>query len=307
METWKSIAINYFNDDYSKYKSSFGDGRRPDSVKFSTIEEDVKRRDFTINALFYDSVKEEIVDLVGGIDDLKNGIIRCVGDPIDRFYQDRLRMLRALRFSAVLDFTIEDNTFDALIGMFDLSAVSRERIAEECRKVCSNGKEAVIRFLGNYIFKQKFPFSGEVFSTAQIPFFGWQNVITEDISTLLAVVYCNSKNTNNKNFFVGRKFTDNEARRTLFLISIRQFKPDYMYVLKKEFEFCKEYKGLKDSDVLNFFEFHGKSREHAQKFIDFKITLRGDDFKGKIPDKEIGMTILRKTEEQFLKFLKGEV
>ncbi len=80
--------------------SKEGDGRRPDSVTFSDIETDVKRRDLTINALFYDIGTKEIVDLVGGMGDIKNGVVRTVGDAGERFDEDRLRILRAIRFAA---------------------------------------------------------------------------------------------------------------------------------------------------------------------------------------------------------------
>lgn len=108
------------------------DGRHPESVRFtSSIVEDLSRRDFTVNAMAYHP-REGIVDPFGGMDDLKKGIIRCVGVPEKRFGEDALRILRALRFSARLGFPIEENTARALDAMKDcLSLISRERIAAE--------------------------------------------------------------------------------------------------------------------------------------------------------------------------------
>jgi len=97
-------VVNAFtaNDEYEiatfRKDSASSDGRRPDSVEFADIATDVLRRDLTINALFYDLDTNEIVDLVGGVEDLKNGIVRTVGDPKLRFTEDPLRILRFFRF-----------------------------------------------------------------------------------------------------------------------------------------------------------------------------------------------------------------
>lgn len=113
----------------------YTDGRHPDSVEFTeNIEEDLSRRDFTINAMAYNN-STGLVDVFGGRDDLKNKVIRCVGDPIKRFEEDALRMMRGIRFSAQLEFSIENDTFKAIEEMSDLiSAVSIERINVEFTK-----------------------------------------------------------------------------------------------------------------------------------------------------------------------------
>lgn len=115
----------------------YSDGRRPDSVSFSaSLEEDVLRRDFTINGLAYDMKNDRIIDLVGGIDDLGRGIIRTIGNPIDRFSEDGLRTYRACRFSAKLGFEIETATFNSISDTLDIaSKVSAERIREEIMKL----------------------------------------------------------------------------------------------------------------------------------------------------------------------------
>ena len=93
----------------------YEDHRRPTEVTFTaSLTEDLKRRDFTINAMAYND-KEGIIDQFNGIEDLKNGVIRCVGNPGERFDEDALRILRAVRFSAQLGFAIEDNTRKAII------------------------------------------------------------------------------------------------------------------------------------------------------------------------------------------------
>ena len=123
-------------------ESEYSDHRRPDSVSFvSTPEEDVKRRDFTMNALLY-SPSTGIVDLVGGLEDIENGLIRAVGSPSERFAEDALRIMRALRFSSTLGFEIEEKTSDALFEhMGLLRAISEERKRVEFTKLLL-GKDA---------------------------------------------------------------------------------------------------------------------------------------------------------------------
>lgn len=114
---------------------AYTDGRHPDKVEFSTsLAEDLKRRDFTINAMAY-SKQTGVVDLFAGKQDLENGLIRCVGEPLERFSEDALRMLRAIRFGAKLGFCIEAETYRA-IGMLkeNLAKVSKERIFIELNK-----------------------------------------------------------------------------------------------------------------------------------------------------------------------------
>lgn len=114
----------------------YSDGRHPKDVRFVTeAREDAKRRDFTINAMMY-SQKTGLLDYFGGKEDIKNRIIRCVGDPETRFKEDALRMLRAVRFSAVLSFDIEENTWKAIKKCAVLiKKVSRERVSEEINKI----------------------------------------------------------------------------------------------------------------------------------------------------------------------------
>ena len=114
----------------------YEDGRHPKEVTFTaSLEEDLKRRDFTINAMAYNPSRG-LVDLFGGLEDIQGKIIRCVGDPLERFTEDALRIMRAVRFSAQLGFTIEDETRKAL-GVLapNLKHVSAERIQVELVKL----------------------------------------------------------------------------------------------------------------------------------------------------------------------------
>ena len=112
------------------------DGRHPSAVHFSSPQEDAKRRDFTINGMFYDPVADQVIDLVGGRADIGAKLVRAIGDPGQRFAEDRLRMLRAVRFATVLDYQIDAKTWDALItNAASINEISAERIREELVRV----------------------------------------------------------------------------------------------------------------------------------------------------------------------------
>jgi len=115
---------------------SYEDGRRPTQVVFSTPEEDAQRRDLTINGLFWDPVEEQIHDFVGGQQDLELKLIRAIGTPGDRFEEDKLRLLRTIRFAAHLDFAIEPETWRALRDhASSIRMVSAERISQEFHRM----------------------------------------------------------------------------------------------------------------------------------------------------------------------------
>lgn len=112
------------------------DGRRPDSVTFSTSEKDAARRDFTINGMFLDPLADQLIDTVGGENDLQAKLVRCIGDPAERFAEDYLRMLRAVRFATVLEFDIEHATWQSLqANAANIDRISPERIREELDKI----------------------------------------------------------------------------------------------------------------------------------------------------------------------------
>ena len=122
------------------FREDIGKGRRPDAVNFSTIDKDVLRRDLTINALFYDIEKKEVVDLVGGIADIQSNSIRTVGRAQERFEEDPLRKLRALRFQASTGGKLDKQLHDALQSDPSLKGVSAERIRDEFVKSIKKAK-----------------------------------------------------------------------------------------------------------------------------------------------------------------------
>lgn len=119
----------------------YSDGRHPDSVTFSTPEMDAQRRDFTINGLFYDPIEKSVIDYVGGQRDLENRLLRAIGNPEARISEDKLRMLRAIRFAARFDLGIEATTFAAIVHhAAEVAVVSGERLAIELRKTLETSK-----------------------------------------------------------------------------------------------------------------------------------------------------------------------
>src|SRR6476620_2044024 len=120
----------------------YSDGRHPDEVRFSKDpREDVERRDFTINGLMLDPENDEVIDFVGGRKDIESGLVRTIGDPAKRFAEDKLRMLRAVRFAARFDYAIDQSTMVAIQSLSaDIHQVSNERVRDELTKMVTDGE-----------------------------------------------------------------------------------------------------------------------------------------------------------------------
>lgn len=139
-----------------RYDGAYSDGRHPDAVRYTlSAEEDVARRDFTINGLLLDGLapefeaglddparlRDSVLDFVGGLDDLKTGVVRAIGRPEQRFEEDHLRMLRAVRFASRFGFAIEPGTFAAIQGLaVKISGVSNERVRDELTRMLTEGQ-----------------------------------------------------------------------------------------------------------------------------------------------------------------------
>jgi tRNA nucleotidyltransferase/poly(A) polymerase len=131
VEDGREFQVATFRSD-----GAYLDGRHPQSVTFTTAEGDARRRDFTINGLFYDPVEERVLDFVGGQNDLETRTLRAIGNPVDRFAEDKLRLLRAIRLTSTLDFEIEPVTWEAICTSAPaIRQVSAERIRDELVKI----------------------------------------------------------------------------------------------------------------------------------------------------------------------------
>ncbi len=124
-----------------RHDGPYSDGRRPDHVRYGTLQEDILRRDFTVNGMVYDPIEDRLIDLVGGRKDLERRTIRAIGDARARFEEDRLRMVRAVRFAASLGFTIEERTFAAIRELAPtITDISWERIGDEITRILTEGE-----------------------------------------------------------------------------------------------------------------------------------------------------------------------
>lgn len=137
------VVKDGFNFEVATFRKDkdYVDGRHPEGVERATLEEDVKRRDFTVNGLYFDPITETIYDFVDGQKDLKQKVLKAIGEPQKRFEEDHLRMIRACRYAACLGLTIEPKTRQAIITMASIchEGVSIERIVQELEKMHSKG------------------------------------------------------------------------------------------------------------------------------------------------------------------------
>jgi poly(A) polymerase len=123
-----------------RHDGPYLDGRHPSEVRYGSLREDILRRDFTINGMVYDPIDDHVIDLVEGEKDLERRSLRAIGDPGERFAEDRLRMVRAVRLAASLDFTIEEKTLAAIGALAPtLGQISWERIGEETTRILTEG------------------------------------------------------------------------------------------------------------------------------------------------------------------------
>ncbi|MCB1180171.1 MAG: poly-A polymerase, partial [Leptospiraceae bacterium] len=152
------VLLKNENYEFTTYRTEQGysDGRRPDEVKYSTsLEEDLMRRDFTMNALAMNLEDYSVLDFHNGINDIKNKTIRTIGNPIERFSEDGLRPIRAIRFLSSLEFRIEENTYKAIHETKEItSKISKERFHDEILKILKNNSPylSIKELFNNKIF-----------------------------------------------------------------------------------------------------------------------------------------------------------
>lgn len=248
------------------FRKDIGSGRRPTSVEFTTIDDDVKRRDLTINALFYDIGKSKIVDLVGGVNDIKNGIIRTVGDPNLRFEEDPLRKLRALRFAARTGSSLDKHTMESIQSNNSLDGVSYERIRDEFKKSIESAKYpiAYLELVSELALWPK------MFPGISIN----QNFINTNTWILqIATLFGKNPPVTIKTALNKLTFTFDEINSILFLNELLGFSPDNVFDLHKRRVNTK----LKDSDIMEFSKINNLNIKHIKAFLKYKPTTDGND------------------------------
>ncbi len=157
-----NVVIEKHNFEVATFReeSNYSDYRRPTEIKFSDAKHDALRRDFTINGMFYDPIKNKLIDFVGGSDDIKKRTIRFIGDPKERINEDHLRLIRAIRFKSVLNFQYDKETFEALRKYSNLiTTVSAERVRDELNKIikCPNRHTGLVELSQSGILKLIIP------------------------------------------------------------------------------------------------------------------------------------------------------
>ena len=273
------------------FRKDIGKGRRPKAVDFSDIQGDVKRRDLTINSLFYDIHTNQVVDLTGGLQDLKDKIVRTVGKASERFDEDPLRKLRALRFQSVIGGKMDKDTAKALLINPSLKGVSSERIRDEFIKAIEKGKSSskFMEALDYFKFtKQMFP---QLNITKPYP-----NV--KSFLLFLATILRKNKVSKVVKILNKLKYSNEEIRNISFLIYLNSFKPDDIYILKK----TQEKTTLSNNDIVNYGKLVGKN---FKKVANFKLSVQGGGpaFVG-LRGKEIGDKIKELEKINFLNEMK---
>lgn len=306
LSTGKAFGvINVFTSEgeyeIATFREDLSGGRRPDAVSFTNIEGDVKRRDLTINALFYDIDTHEIVDLVGGINDIKNGVVRTVGAPEERFGEDRLRIMRAIRFAGRFGNELDPATDAALQKDASLEGISGERIRDEFLKGIKSAKSQkhFLSMLDKYgLFE--FIFKGLNVDKNLINKLGSYNY--DDYIVLLASLLKDNGIDALRKRLNDLKYSVEEVKALTFLIAMLKLDVDTAVTLKK----AEQHAGVTQDQIRDFC---GKQRVPSQlldAFEAFRLTVSGQevmDNLGLKPGKELGQAIQQIETDNFKKLL----
>jgi tRNA nucleotidyltransferase/poly(A) polymerase len=296
-EVPEGMEIATFREDVSK-------GRNPEVKLGVTIEDDVKRRDLTYNSLFYDLDTRQIVDLVGGKEDLQSGITRMVGDPIERFDEDSLRILRAFRFASRYEHPLHKDTESAIKKRKQLQnidpetgemkRISQERVWEEMKKAWKQARDY------NYYlsFFTKFDMWGEVFPGANI---NTNLVESKDLVVVIANLFKNESTLGLADKLAQEYKIELElATKVAFLISLLNFKVEDVFDIYKKRQQCS----ITDATILEWLKVESIDTNELIKFVEYKPSVSAQElmsqgFKGK----ELGIEIKRLEVEKFKEML----
>jgi tRNA nucleotidyltransferase/poly(A) polymerase len=296
-EVPEGMEIATFREDVSK-------GRNPEVKLGVTIEDDVKRRDLTYNSLFYDLDTRQIVDLVGGKEDLQSGITRMVGDPIERFDEDSLRILRAFRFASRYEHPLHKDTESAIEKRKQLQnidpetgemkRISQERVWEEMKKAWKQARDY------NYYlsFFTKFDMWNEVFPGANI---NTNLVKSKDLVVVIANLFKNESTLGLTDRLAQEYKIELElATKVTFLISLLNFKVEDVFDIYKKRQQC----AITDATILEWLKVETIDTNELIKFVEYKPSVSAQElmsqgFKGK----ELGDEIKRLEVEKFKQML----
>lgn len=284
-EVPEGMEIATFREDVSK-------GRNPEVKLGVTIEDDVKRRDLTYNSLFYDLDTRQIVDLVGGKEDLQSGITRMVGDPIERFDEDSLRILRAFRFASRYEHPLHKDTESAIEKRKQLQnidpetgemkRISQERVWEEMKKAWKQAKD----YRYYLSFFTKFDMWDEVFPGVNI---NTNLVDSKDFVVVIANLFKNESTLGLADKLAQEyKIELETATKVTFLISLLSFKVEDVFDIYKKRQQC----AITDSTILEWLKVQSIDTDTLIKFVEYKPSISAQElmsqgFKGKALGDEI--------------------
>ena len=293
----EGMEIATFREDVSK-------GRNPEVKLGATIEQDVKRRDISFNGLFFDLDTNEIVDLVGGQQDLKDGVTRMIGDPNERFEEDSLRILRAFRFASRYGHPLHKDTEVAIAKRNQLENVdpesgemkriSQERIWEEMKKAWKQAKD-----YRNYLaFFSKFDMWNQVFPGIEVcELF----VDTKDFVVEIASLFRNETTEGLEHKMVQDFRIEQEvAKKVVFLIDLTNMTAESAYDMAKRRQQC----AISDETMLEWLKVNDSQFPVPLKFIEYKPTVSSQELMAKgFKGKELGIEIKRLETEKFKQML----
>lgn len=291
------MEIATFREDTSK-------GRNPEVKLGVTIEQDVKRRDISFNGLFFDLDTNEIVDLVGGQQDLKDGVTRMIGDPTERFEEDSLRILRAFRFASRYGHPLHKDTEAAITKRNQLENVdpesgemkriSQERVWEEMKKAWKQAKD-----YNHYLsFFTKFDMWEQVFPGVEI---NTNLVDSKDFVVVFANLFKNvDTNRLETKLVQDFRIEQENAKKIVFLLEISKMKVEDVLDLFRKRQQC----AITDATILEWLRVSDNQNDMLVKFVEYKPTtssqeLMNQGFKGK----ELGEEIKRQEIEKFKEIL----
>lgn len=296
----EGYEIASYRRDISSGRDTKGDDQKVEMGKHITIFDDCMRRDLTMNALFYDIKNKEIVDIVGGVDDIRNGIVRAVGDPIQRFVEDRLRICRIFRFAARTGGSIDANTAKAirndnrLKGIGPKDDVSQERIFEEFRKAWKQS----LNFNDYLNFFTKFDMWDQVFPGS--------NINTDLIKSSYFVVVIANLFKNEPldklelKLVQDYKIESDTAKKVIFLLSFSTLTPETVFEMFKKKEQCF----ITDTTILEWIKVNSINDPVKIKFLEYKPSVSAEELMAKgITGRDLGIKIKELEVEKFKKLL----
>lgn len=292
----EGYEIASYRKDISHGRDTKGDDQKVEMGNHVTIEDDCKRRDISINSLFYDIKRKEIVDLVGGVEDIKNNIIRAVGDPQKRFEEDRLRICRVFRFASRLGAQIDKETELAikkdnrLRGVNQKEDVSQERIWEEFVKSWKQSKDFnfYLDLLTKFnMWEQMFP--GVKINTDKIN--------SKNFIIVLTNLYLGNNTQSLERMMVqNHKIELNTAKKVVFLLEFLNFNPDDVFDFYKK----KRASGMDYQTLNEWIQITNPKNVWMIKFLDYSPTVSATDLMDKgFKGASLGQEIKRLESENF--------